>query len=356
MSILFSEVTVGPHTYKNRVWVPPMCQYSAIDGLLQDWHAVHYGAFITGGAGLVMVEATAVAPEGRISAGDLGIWTDQHAQVLAEIPRFAKRHNTKVGIQIAHAGRKGSCHAPWKGGAPLTEAEGGWETIAPSSVAFEGYPTPREMTIEDINKVRYQFAAGVERAVMAEFDVIEIHSAHGYLLHEFLSPLSNQRTDEYGGSFENRIRLLLEIVSEARLTIPQHRSLFVRISATDWIEGGWDVAQSVALTRELHARGVDLVDVSSGGLSMRQDIPLGPGYQVPAARTIAQETGTPVSAVGIITTGAQAEEILSDGDITAVMIGRASLGNPRWAYQAAQDLGEPIPWADQYARGFLARS
>jgi 2,4-dienoyl-CoA reductase-like NADH-dependent reductase (Old Yellow Enzyme family) len=191
---------------------------------------------------------------------------------------------------------------------------------------------------------------------MAEFDVIEIHSAHGYLLHEFLSPISNQRTDEYGGSFENRIRLLLEIVSEARLTIPPHRSLFVRISATDWIEGGWDVEQSVALARELHARGVDLIDVSSGGLSMRQEIPLGPGYQVPAARKIAEETGVPVSAVGIITTGAQAEEILRDGDITAVMVGRASLGNPRWAYQAAQDLGDTIPWADQYARGFLSRS
>jgi 2,4-dienoyl-CoA reductase-like NADH-dependent reductase (Old Yellow Enzyme family) len=260
-----------------------------------------------------------------------------------------------VGIQLAHAGRKASCVAPWRGGTSIDDSEGGWQKVAPSAVAFEGYHEPRELTIAEIQEVIEAFAAAARRAVAAGFDVIEIHSAHGYLLHEFLSPISNKRTDEYGGSFENRIRLLCEVASAVRLEVPQNRALFVRLSATDWVEGGWDVEQSCAVVRELHARGVEFIDVSSGGLSMAQDIKLGPGYQVDFARTIAQETGMPVSAVGMITTGAQAEDVLADGTVEAVMIGRSTLGNSRWPYQAAKELGDDIPWPDQYARGFLAR-
>ena len=355
MSVLFSPVTVGPVEFKNRVWVPPMCQYSAVDGVFQQWHGVHYASMAVGGYGLVMVEASAVAPEGRISPADMGIWTDEQAEVLANVPRFMHEYGAKAGIQLAHAGRKASCDAPWRGGASLDDAHGGWPTVGPSAVAFEGYRAPREMTVGDIDGVIAAFTRAAQRAVGAGFDVIEIHMAHGYLLHEFLSPLSNQRSDEYGGSFANRIRLACEVTSAVRAVVPADRALFARLSCTDWIEGGWDIEQSVALTRELHARGVDLIDCSSGGLSTAQQIPLGPGYQVPLARSIAQETGVPVAAVGLITTGEQAEEILADGTVTAVMIGRATLGNVRWPYQAAADLGEVVPWPDQYARGFLSR-
>ncbi len=356
MSKLFSEVTVGGITFKNRAWVSPMCQYSAVNGLIQDWHAVHYGAFITGGAGLVMVEAAAVHPDGRITPHDVGIWTDQQGQVLAEIPRFAHRYGTKAGIQIAHAGRKASTAAPWNGGASVLPADGGWQSVAPSSVAFEGYLTPAELSQTDIALLRADFVAAAERAMSADFDVVEIHAAHGYLLHEFFSPISNKRTDEYGGSFENRIKLLCQIASEVRLVVPNSRALFVRISATDWIEGGWSIDDSVALARELKARGVDLVDCSSGGISTAQKIELGPGYQVEFARKIHEESGILTNAVGMITTGEQAEAILAYDDIAAVMIGRSMLGNPRWPIQAAADLGDEIPWPKQYARGFTAHS
>jgi len=355
MSKLFSPITVGGVTFKNRAWVSPMCQYSAVEGVIQDWHAVHYGAFITGGAGLVMVEASAVRAQGRISVGDSGIWTDQQAQVLAEIPRFAHRHGVKAGIQLAHAGRKASAHQPWKGGTSLKPSEGAWETEAPSAVAYEGFAIPREMTIQDIEQLKVDFIAAAERALGADFDVIEIHAAHGYLLHEFFSPISNKRTDEYGGSFENRIRLLCEVASAVRLVVPASKALFVRISATDWVEGGWDIEQSISLVRELKARGVDLIDVSSGGLDAGQQIVLGPGYQAEFAKRIHQETGAATSAVGLITSGPQAEELLTTGDVEAVMIGRAMLGNPRWPYQAAADLGDEVDWADQYQRGFLER-
>jgi 2,4-dienoyl-CoA reductase-like NADH-dependent reductase (Old Yellow Enzyme family) len=356
MSKLFSELTVGGVTFKNRAWVSPMCQYSAVNGLIQDWHAVHYGAFITGGAGLVMVEASAVHPDGRITPADSGIWTDQQAQVLAEIPRFAHRQGTKAGIQIAHAGRKASAKAPWEGGAQVSVAEGGWQSVAPSAIAFEGFTEPTALSLSDIALLRADFVAAAERAISADFDVVEIHAAHGYLLHEFLSPISNQRTDEYGGSFENRIRLLCQIASEVRMVVPATRALFVRISATDWIEGGWGIDDSVALSRELKARGVDLVDCSSGGTSLAQKIELGPGYQVAFARQIQQEAGILTNAVGMITTAEQAEAILEDGSVAAVMIGRSMLGNPRWPIQAAADLGDEIPWPNQYARGFTARS
>ncbi len=355
MSKLFSEVKVGGVTFKNRVWVSPMCQYSAVNGLIQDWHAVHYGAFITGGAGLVMVEAAAVHPDGRITEHDAGIWTDQQAQVLAEIPRFAHRFGTKAGIQIAHAGRKASTDTPWSGRGMVTVEAGGWQSVAPSPIAFEGYVAPRELTLAEIALIRADFVAAAERAMSADFDVVEIHAAHGYLLHEFFSPISNQRTDDYGGSFENRIKLLCEIASEVRLVVPRSRALFVRISATDWIAGGWSIDDSVALARELQARGVDLIDCSSGGISTAQQIEVGPGYQVEFARKIHEESGILTNAVGMITTGEQAEAILAYDDIAAVMIGRAMLGNPRWPIQAAADLGDEIPWPNQYARGFTAR-
>ena len=356
MSKLFSEVQVGGITFKNRAWVSPMCQYSAVNGLIQDWHAVHYGAFITGGAGLVMVEAAAVHPDGRITPFDAGIWTDQQAQVLAEIPRFAHRYGTKAGIQIAHAGRKASMDAPWNGGDSVLPTDGGWQSVAPSAIAFEGYLAPVELTLADIALIRADFVAAAERAMSADFDVVEIHAAHGYLLHEFFSPISNKRTDEYGGSFENRIKLLCQIASEVRLVVPSSRALFVRISATDWIAGGWDIDDSVALARELKARGVDLIDCSSGGISTAQQIEVGPGYQVEFARKIHEETGILTNAVGMITTGEQAEEILAFDDIAAVMIGRSMLGNPRWPIQAAAELGDEIPWPNQYARGFTSRS
>ncbi len=355
MSKLFSQVQVGGVTFKNRAWVSPMCQYSAVNGLIQDWHAVHYGAFITGGAGLVMVEAAAVHPDGRITEHCAGIWTDQQAQVLAEIPRFAHRFGTKAGIQIAHAGRKASTDTPWSGRGFIAVEAGGWQSVAPSPIAFEGYLAPFELTLAEIALIRADFVAAAERAMSADFDVLEIHAAHGYLLHEFFSPISNQRTDEYGGSFENRIKLLCEIASEVRLVVPRSRALFVRISATDWIAGGWSIDDSVALARELQARGVDLIDCSSGGISTAQQIELGPGYQVEFARKIHEESGILTNAVGMITTGEQAEAILADDDIAAVMIGRAMLGNPRWPIQAAAELGDEIPWPNQYARGFTAR-
>jgi len=354
MSKLFTPIKVGGIEIKNRAWVSPMCQYSAIDGLIQDWHAVHYGAFITGGAGLVMVEASAVKPEGRITPFDVGIWNDQQAQVLAEIPRFAHQHGVKAGIQLAHAGRKASIAKPWEGGLPVDPKDGGWKAEGPSTVAFEGYPEPRELSLADIALLKNSFAAAAERALSADFDVIEIHAAHGYLLHEFFSPISNKRTDDYGGSFENRIRLLCEIASELRLIIPSSHALVVRISASDWIEGGWSIDDSVELCRELKLRGVDLIDVSSAGISTAQQIKLGPGYQVEFAKKIHQGTGIATSAVGAITTGKQAEEILASGDVEAVMIGRAMLGNPRWPLKAAAELGEEIPWANQYARGVIS--
>ena len=355
MSKLFSPTTIGGVTFHNRAWISPMCQYSAVEGMMQDWHAVHYGAFITGGAGLVMVEATAVRPEGRITPGDLGIWSDQQAQVLAEIPQFAHRHHTKVGIQLAHAGRKASATVPWVGGKSLSYEGGGWVTEAPSALAFGDRVVPHELTISEIALIKADFVNAAERAVAAGFDVIEIHAAHGYLLHEFISPISNKRTDTYGGTLENRMRLLMEITSDVRLAVPASRALFVRISATDWIEGGHDINDSVVICRELQARGVDLIDVSSGGLDPDQKIVLGPGYQVQFARTIQQEVGIPTSAVGLITSGPQAEEVLSDGAVEAVMLGRAMLGNPRWPFQAASDLGEDIPWPNQYLMGFVER-
>ena len=261
MSKLFSELTVGGVTFKNRAWVSPMCQYSAVEGVIQDWHAVHYGSLITGGAGLVMVEASAVSAEGRITPRCAGIWTDQQAQVWAEVPRFAQRFGVKTGIQLAHAGRKGSTNVPWDKPGSVAPSAGGWQTIAPSAVAFDSYAAPREMTLDEIEELKGQFAAAAERALSAGFDVIEIHAAHGYLLHEFLSPISNKRSDEYGGSFENRIRFLLKVVEVIRSVIPAGMPLFLRTSSHDWIDGGWDTSENSALAKILLPLGVDLIEV-----------------------------------------------------------------------------------------------
>jgi len=356
MANLFDPITVGNISIKNRVWVSPMCQYSAVDGVMQDWHAIHYGAFITGGAGLVMVEATGVRPDGRISPGCLGIWTDQQAQVLAELPNFAHKHKVKMGIQLAHAGRKASTDAPWRGGRPLAVNDGGWESIGPSSIAFGNYPAPRALELNEIDQIRSDFVAAAERALFAGFDVIELHVAHGYLLHEFLSPLSNQRTDEYGGSFENRARLLLEIAREIRVVISPARALFVRLSCTDWVDGGWTIDDSVRLAALLKDAGVDLIDCSSAGTTADAQIPVGPGFQVPFAARIRAEAGIATSAVGLIDQAQQAQEIVSSGQADAVMLGRAMLGNPRWPLQAASELGAEVPWPDQYKRGVLRNS
>ena len=353
MTNLFDPIKVGNVEIKNRVWVSPMCQYSAVDGVMQDWHAIHYGAFITGGAGLVMVEATGVSPEGRITPYCLGIWNDRQAQVLAELPAFAHKHGVKMGIQIAHAGRKASTNAPWFGGVPVAIDEGGWETVGPSEIAFGNYPAPHALTLAEINQIRAQFVAAAERALFAGFDVIELHAAHGYLLHEFLSPLSNQRNDEYGGSFENRIRLLVEIAREIRVVISPARALFVRLSCSDWADGGWNIDESVALAKELKAVGVDLVDCSSGGNIHDAKIPVAPGYQVPFASRIRSEAQIATSAVGMISEPEQAQEVVTSGQADAVMLARVMLGNPRWPIKAAHELGQGVPWPKQYMRGVL---
>ncbi|NBY15976.1 MAG: NADH:flavin oxidoreductase/NADH oxidase [Actinobacteria bacterium] len=353
MPNLFDPIQVGNVSIKNRVWVSPMCQYSAIDGLMQDWHAIHYGSLITGGSGLVMVEATGVTAAGRISPNCLGIWSDAQAQVLSELPNFAAKHGVKMGIQLAHAGRKASCASPWLGGKPLSPSDGGWETVGPSQIAFGSYPAPKELTRSEVDQIRHDFVAAAERALFAGFDIIELHVAHGYLLHEFLSPISNQRTDEYGGSFHNRIRLLLEIVREVRVVISPARALFVRLSCTDWVAGGWTIEDSVLLAKELKRAGVDLIDCSSAGTTPDAQIPLGPGFQVPFANQIRMQAQILTSAVGMIDNAEQAQAIVEQGQADAVMLGRAFLGNPRWPLQAAADLGVEVPWPNQYQRGVL---
>jgi 2,4-dienoyl-CoA reductase (NADPH2) len=352
MSKLFSELTIAGVSFANRAWVSPMCQYSAENGVANEWHRAHYGAFSQGGAGLVFVEATAVAPIGRISVGCLGLWSDEHAQALAPIVKFAHACGTKIGIQLAHAGRKGATTRPWDGGT-YSQSEG-WQTVAPSEIAFGAFPAPRALEISELTEIKTQFVEAAVRAVELGFDVIEVHSAHGYLLHEFLSPITNKRTDEYGGSLENRMRLLLEVTSAVREVVPSDRALFVRISATDWADGGFDGPQSVEVAKALKALGADFIDCSTGGLIPDAVIPVGPGYQVSFASDIEAQAQIPTSAVGAITTGAQAEKILTESGVSAVMIGRAMLGNPHWAVSAANELGEPIPWQKQYVRGVIS--
>ncbi|ADY26237.1 NADPH dehydrogenase [Deinococcus proteolyticus MRP] len=336
----------------NRIAVSPMCMYQAQNGLANDFHLVHYGSFALGGAGLILLEATAVSPEGRISPYDLGLWDDGQIGPLGHITDFAHRHGAKIGVQLAHAGRKASTHRPGEGHGALSEERGAWEVIAPSALAYsENYPQPREMTPEEIAATPAAFAAAARRAEIAGFDTVEIHAAHGYLLHQFLSPLSNARTDAYGGTFENRIRLLLEVVRAVREVWPEHLPLLVRISATDWVEGGWDLEQSAELARLLRFEGVDVLDVSSGGLDPRQQIAVEPLYQVPFAQAIKQAAPElEVMTVGLIETPMQAEQVLQEGMADWVALGRALLRDPHWPQRAAREFGIAPALPQPYAR------
>jgi 2,4-dienoyl-CoA reductase-like NADH-dependent reductase (Old Yellow Enzyme family) len=349
MSALFEPLTLRGLTLKNRLVVSPMCQYSAHDGFANDWHLVHLGSRAVGGAGLIIFEATAVSPEGRITPEDLGIWQDEHVEFLARINRFIEAQGSVPGVQLAHAGRKASTYAPWRGSGAL--AEGGWQVVAPSAVPFaDNYPQPEALDAAGIKKVIADFRSAAERSVQAGFRLIEIHAAHGYLLHEFLSPLSNQRTDTYGGTLENRIRLLLEVVAAVRLAVPEDFPIVVRISATDWTKGGWTPDDSVQLSHWLRERGVDLVDCSTGGNVPHAKIPAGPGYQIEFAEKIKREANIPTGAVGLITTPAEAEEIIERGQADLVLLGREELRDPYFPLHAAHTLGADVTWPEQYER------
>lgn len=351
MSLLFQPLTIRNIHLKNRIAVSPMCEYSATDGFANDWHLVHLGSRAVGGAALIIIEATAVSPEGRISPGDLGIWKNEHIDFLKRITTFIESQGAVPAIQLAHAGRKASHHVPWKGNKSLTVEEGAWQTIAPSAIAHTtGEPLPKAMTAKEIDELKNDFIAATKRALEAGFKVIELHAAHGYLFNEFLSPLSNHRTDEYGGSFDNRIRLLLEIATETRAIMGEALPLFVRISVTDWVDGGWTEEDSVQLSNRLKGVGVDLIDCSSGGNSPEQKIPLGPMYQVPFAEKIKKETNLLTGAVGLITTAAEAENILSNGQADLIILARQLLRDPYFPLHAAKELGVDIPWPKQYDR------
>ena len=347
---LFSPLTIEGTTFRNRIVVSPMCQYSSEEGLANDWHLVHLGARAAGGAGLVFVEASAVTRDGRITPGDMGIWGDQHIEPLARIARFIESQGAVPAIQLAHAGRKASCDLPWLGGDRLKAAEqGGWDVIGPSPIPFhEGDPAPIELDHPGIDAIVDAFAAATRRALEAGFRIIEVHAAHGYLLHEFLSPLSNHRTDEYGGSFENRSRLAIRVVEAVKAEIPAKSPLFVRISATDWVEGGWDLEQSVELGHAFCKAGVKLIDVSSGALVPYAKIPAAEGFQVPLAATIRRETGVGTGAVGMISDAWQANDIVTSGAADLVFVGREMLRDPQWAIHAAQSLHKEAPWPTQY--------
>ena len=351
---LFTPLKIREITLRNRIAVSPMCEYSSDDGFANDWHLVHLGSRAVGGAGLVMVEATAVEARGRITPGDHGIWKDAHIEMLTRIAAFIKKQGAVAGIQIAHAGRKASCNVPWvKNGAALTPGEGAWMTVAPSAVPFnEGDPPPAPLEKAQIAEIVEAFAAAARRALAAGFEVLEIHGAHGYLAHEFLSPLSNRRTDDYGGSFENRIRFLLEAVEAVRAVWPERLPYWVRISATDWKDGGWTGDDSVRLAAELKTRGVDLIDCSSGGSAPDAKIPVGPGFQVPFAERIRRETGILTGAVGMITGPRQAEEIIASGQADVVLLAREFLRDPYWPLHAARALGVELEPPVQYARAF----
>ena len=354
---LLSPLTIRGVTLRNRIVMSPMCQYSADDGLATDWHLVHIGSRAAGGVGLAIVEATAVTAEGRITPKDTGIWSEQHVAPLARIARFVNSQGAIAGIQIAHAGRKASCEPPWLGGARLKAEEGGWTPVAPSSIPFnEGDPPPLELDETGIAGIVAAFEDAARRAVAAGFKVIEVHAAHGYLLHEFLSPLSNRRTDEYGGSLENRMRLTLRVAGRVRATAPAELPVFVRISATDWVEGGWDAAQSVILAARLKDVGIDLIDVSSGALSPKARIPVGRGYQVPFARQIRDETGIMTGAVGLIAEAAYANEIITGGDADLVFVARELLREPYWALKAQSELGQEPSWPIQYGYAIKRRA
>jgi 2,4-dienoyl-CoA reductase-like NADH-dependent reductase (Old Yellow Enzyme family) len=352
MAHLFDPLSVRGVKFANRAFVSPMCEYSSSDGFANDWHFVHLGSRAVGGAGLVLTEATAVLPEGRISPQDLGIWSDDHVEELARIVRFIHGQGSVAGMQLAHAGRKASTYRPWDGNGMIPESEGGWkDVVAPSAVAFaENYPRPKALSIEGIQKIVAAFADAARRASDAGFRVLEVHAAHGYLVHEFLSPLSNQRTDAYGGSFENRTRIMREIVAAVRRVWPERYPLFVRISATDWVEGGWDLQQSVELSRQVKELGVDLIDCSSGGNVATAKIPVGPGYQTRFAEEIRRSCDILTGTVGMITSPVQAEHILATGQADAVILAREMLRDPYWPLRAARELGQEITWPVQYLR------
>jgi 2,4-dienoyl-CoA reductase-like NADH-dependent reductase (Old Yellow Enzyme family) len=349
---LFEPLQIRDVTIRNRIAVSPMCEYSSEDGFANNWHLVHLGSRAVGGAGIVFTEASAVTADGRISPQDLGIYHDAHAFKLAEIAQFVREHGAVPGIQLAHAGRKASTARPWEGGAPLTPEQGGWRPIwAPSPLPFaDGYQVPEEMTRAEIAAAVRAFALATERALTAGFRIIELHAAHGYLLHSFLSPLSNLRTDDYGGSFENRCRFLHEVVAAVRAVMPATNPLFVRISASDWARPGWDIEDSVALARLLRSAGVDLIDCSSGGSIPVASIPAAPGYQVPFAERIRRDAQVATGAVGLITEARQAEEIIANGQADIVSLARAELRDPYWPLHAAAELGVDLDWPNQYLR------
>lgn len=351
MSLLFSPLSIRSTTFRNRLWVSPMCMYSAVDGVVKEWHHTHLAQFASGGAGLVIAEATAVVPDGRISPRDVGLWNDEQRDALAPVVQAIHDRGAHAGVQLAHAGRKASTWWPWaaqRGTVPA--AEGGWTTSAPSAVAFDGFEEPAALDLAGIDRVVAAFAASARRALDAGFDVLEIHGAHGYLLHQFLSPLSNRRDDEYGGSLENRARLLLRVVDAVRGTAGSEVPLFVRISATDHAEGGFTPEEAAVVSDWATQRGADLIDVSSGGLVAHQRISVFPGYQVPLAETVRQGGRIPVSAVGLITASAQAEQVLADGAADAIFAGREWLRDPHFALRAAHELGAEIAWPAQYER------
>ena len=351
MSKLFSPLRIRGVEFKNRIGVSPMCQYSSVDGAPTDWHLVHLGARAAGGAGFVLQEATAVSPEGRISPEDAGIWSAGHAAAYERIVAFGHSCGCVMGIQLAHAGRKASTFAPWRGSGRVPEERGGWKTLAPSAIPFaEGYPHPAEMTGDDCDRVAGQFREAAARSVDAGFDFIELHMAHGYLLHEFLSPLSNQRKDGYGGSLENRMRFPLRVAEAVRRELPDTAPLFARVSSTDWVDGGWEIGDTVTLAGELRTRGVDLIDCSSGGNAAVAAVPVGPGYQTEFAERVRREAGILTAAVGLITAPEQAETILKTGQADVILLAREMLRDPYWPLHAAKALRAEITWPDQYLR------
>ncbi|NDL61933.1 NADH:flavin oxidoreductase/NADH oxidase [Acerihabitans arboris] len=352
MSQLFTRYAIGQLPLDNRIVIAPMCQYSADEGKATSWHQIHLGHLALSGASLLIVEATAVAPEGRISPRDLGLWDDGTEQALAEVVKTIREHSSiALGIQLAHAGRKASTRVPWEGGNNIPPNEGGWQTLAPSAAAFAASDhVPQAMTGEQIERLKADFVASAKRAQRIGFNLIELHAAHGYLLHQFLSPLANQRTDQYGGSLENRMRLALEVFQAVREAVSADIPVGVRISGSDWVDGGWDIKQSIALGKALQALGCDYIHVSSGGLSQQQKIPVGPGYQVPFARQIKEATGLNTIAVGLITEPEQAEAIVATGEADMIALARAVLYDPRWPWHAAAKLGAKVNGPKQYWR------
>ncbi|MGS0685017.1 NADH:flavin oxidoreductase/NADH oxidase [Nakamurella sp. GG22] len=356
MTSLFDPITLRGLTARNRIWLSPMCQYSVEheDGVPTDWHLVHLGSRAVGGFGLIITESTAVTPDGRISPQDTGLWNDEQVRAWRRIVDFVHEQDTRIGVQLGHAGRKSSTYAPWRGTGSVPADQGGWQAHAPSAVAFGNYAEPAELTVDQIADIVVAFGDAARRAVDAGFDLIEIHGAHGYLAHQFLSPLSNRRTDGFGGSFQNRCRFLLEAVDAVRANWPDDKPLVVRLSATDWVDGGWTIQDTTELGSVLAAKGVDLIDVSSGGLDPRQKITVEPGYQVPFARDVRTKAGIATGAVGLISEPAQAQQILDEGSADLVLLARAGLREPAWPLRAAHESGIPAaqaPYPAQYTRG-----